>query len=136
MHTWGRHATINPGMTCPSTISLNIEEKGQNNFKRCLSIAFLTKVNRIKVYPQFGSDCTMNTANNVTCNVLKPVVKWAGGKRRLLSQILPRVPAEYSAYAEPFLGGGALLFALQPQKAIANDINSELNSENTLCWVS
>lgn len=68
----------------------------------------------------------MNTANNVTCNVLKPVVKWAGGKRRLLSQILPRVPAEYSAYAEPFLGGGALLFALQPQKAIANDINSEL----------
>ena len=55
-----------------------------------------------------------------------PVVKWVGGKRQILDQIMKHVPKEVSTYYEPFLGGGAVLFELQPRKAVVNDVNSEL----------
>ena len=55
-----------------------------------------------------------------------PVVKWAGGKRQLLEDIAAHLPNNYSTYYEPFFGGGAVLFELQPQKAVVNDINKEL----------
>ena len=55
-----------------------------------------------------------------------PVVKWVGGKRQLLPQILPLIPKRMSAYCEPFLGGGAVLFALQPRRALVNDLNQDL----------
>lgn len=55
----------------------------------------------------------------------KPILKWVGGKRQLLPKLLPLVP-EFEFYCEPFLGGGAMLFALQPEKAIVNDFNAEL----------
>lgn len=54
-----------------------------------------------------------------------PVVKWVGGKRQLLNEIEKYIP-KYTKYYEPFVGGGAVLFHLQPQKAVINDINSEL----------
>ena len=57
---------------------------------------------------------------------LKPFVKWAGGKRQLLKHLLPMIPHSYKVYHEPFLGGGALLFAVQPHKAVINDSNKEL----------
>ena len=53
--------------------------------------------------------------------LVKPVVKWAGGKRQLLPKIKKEIPKKYSVYYEPFLGGGAVLFDLQPQKATVND---------------
>lgn len=59
-------------------------------------------------------------------DLASPVVKWVGGKRQLLECLMPLFPETYTSYCEPFIGGGAVLFALQPQKAIVNDINREL----------
>jgi DNA adenine methylase len=58
--------------------------------------------------------------------LVAPVLKWVGGKRQLLKDIGKYIPSQYSTYYEPFLGGGAVLFALQPNKAVVNDINAEL----------
>lgn len=55
----------------------------------------------------------------------KPFLKWVGGKRQLLHEIVPRLP-KYSRYFEPFIGGGALFFHLQPKNAYITDINLEL----------
>ena len=55
-----------------------------------------------------------------------PFVKWAGGKRQLLGVIEKNLPKTFNTYYEPFIGGGALLFYLQPEKAIINDLNKEL----------
>jgi len=59
---------------------------------------------------------------------LKPFVKWAGGKRQLLPEIRRFLPVDISdrVYHEPFVGAGALLFDLAPQKAVINDSNNEL----------
>lgn len=57
----------------------------------------------------------------------KPFVKWVGGKKQLLptlTELLPKNPI--SVYCEPFLGGGSLLFHLQPEVAFVNDMNTEL----------
>lgn len=58
--------------------------------------------------------------------LVKPVVKWVGGKQQLLNELIPLLPARFTTYCEPFMGGGALLFALRPSKAIVNDLNHEL----------
>lgn len=65
----------------------------------------------------------MNFLTNIK---LQPILKWAGGKRQLLHYIREHYPKNYNTYFEPFLGAGAVLFDLQPKKAIVNDINSEL----------
>lgn len=56
----------------------------------------------------------------------RPFVKWAGGKKQLLSLLLERIPLHYGTYFEPFVGGGSLLFALKPDPAVISDINAEL----------
>lgn len=58
--------------------------------------------------------------------LVAPVVKWVGGKRQLLDEITPLLPAGITSYCEPFLGGGALLFSMQPSKAVVNDLNGDL----------
>lgn len=55
-----------------------------------------------------------------------PFVKWAGGKRQLLSKIKERMPEQYNDYYEPFVGGGAVVLELQPENAVINDINKSL----------
>lgn len=56
----------------------------------------------------------------------KPFVKWVGGKRRSLPVLLSYVPDVVDTYVEPFVGGGAMLFAMRFKKAIINDSNEEL----------
>jgi DNA adenine methylase len=60
-------------------------------------------------------------------NVLvAPIVKWVGGKRQLINDLTPLFPKKITSYCEPFVGGGAVLFSLQPKIAYINDINAEL----------
>lgn len=58
--------------------------------------------------------------------LVAPVVKWVGGKRQLLDDLTPLFPKNIVSYCEPFVGGGAVLFRLQPNVAYVNDINIEL----------
>jgi len=57
---------------------------------------------------------------------LKPIVKWSGGKKDEIKNISPHLPETYDTYLEPFIGGGALFFHLNPQKAVINDVHIEL----------
>ncbi len=55
-----------------------------------------------------------------------PIVKWVGGKRQLMFELLKNMPKNYNRYFEPFIGGGALFFELQPDNAYISDMNKEL----------
>lgn len=60
--------------------------------------------------------------------IASPIVKWAGGKSRLLGQLLPMLPkgAELMRHVEPFIGGGAMFFARAPERALLCDVNPTL----------
>jgi DNA adenine methylase len=53
-------------------------------------------------------------------------LKWAGGKGQLLGRLRGHVPQDYGRYFEPFLGGGALFFALRPARGVLSDVNQEI----------
>lgn len=61
--------------------------------------------------------------------MLRPFVKWAGGKRQLLDEIGKRLPDNWNTYYEPFVGGGALLVNLQNGRRISKAVISDLNGE-------
>ena len=64
-----------------------------------------------------------------------PIVKWAGGKTRLLEQLLERRPIQFRRYFEPFLGGGAMFFRLAPARAVLSDLNDDLmNVYRCVAW--
>jgi DNA adenine methylase len=67
----------------------------------------------------------MTLRNN---KLITPFLKWVGGKRQIMPSIVASLPKDIKTclYVEPFVGGGAVLFHLQPRKAIANDFNAEL----------
>lgn len=56
----------------------------------------------------------------------RPFLKWAGGKTRMLPVLKQHFPAEFGTYYEPFVGGGAVFFALAPSKAVLADANLRL----------
>lgn len=60
--------------------------------------------------------------------LIAPFVKWVGGKRQIMPSIVDLLPKNISTYnyIEPFIGGGAALFHLQPKNVIINDFNAEL----------
>ncbi len=57
---------------------------------------------------------------------VRPFLKWAGGKSRLLPELRRCTPRNFSRYFEPFLGGGAMFFDLVPRSALLGDANPEL----------
>ena len=59
---------------------------------------------------------------------MKPLVKYRGGKSKEIPHLIKHIPQFNGRYIEPFFGGGALFFHLEPKKAIINDINSKLIS--------
>jgi len=56
----------------------------------------------------------------------KPFLKWAGGKTQLLDELTSKAPVQYGRYIEPFIGGGAMFFAMCPERGIIADSNPEL----------
>lgn len=74
-----------------------------------------------------GYDSNVNQSSEEK-QPIRPILKWAGGKGQLLSQFKEYLPGpyEYNAYHEPFFGGGALFFSIQPGKAVISDLNKEL----------
>ena len=57
---------------------------------------------------------------------MNPMLKYRGGKSKEITHFVNNMPQEFNRYVEPFFGGGALFFYLQPEKAIINDVNSRL----------
>jgi DNA adenine methylase len=60
--------------------------------------------------------------------MVEPILKWAGGKRQLLSEITALFPISYEAYHEPFVGGGAVFFHQDPDDGTINDLNTRLTT--------
>lgn len=61
----------------------------------------------------------------------KPFIKWVGGKRQLLPELIKRLPKEITSYFEPFIGGGALMWSLHNKKIksiVISDYNHELSN--------
>ncbi|MBO7273849.1 MAG: Dam family site-specific DNA-(adenine-N6)-methyltransferase [Clostridia bacterium] len=86
----------------------------------------------------------MKGSKTMLNNSAKPILKWAGGKTQMLGDLLPKVPKSYGRYIEPFFGGGAMFFALQPENAIIADSNPELinmyrqvatNVDEVICYL-
>ena len=59
---------------------------------------------------------------------MKPIIKYRGGKSKEIKYFEKYIPKEYNTYIEPFFGGGAVFFYLEPKKSIINDINKPLMS--------
>lgn len=59
---------------------------------------------------------------------MNPMIKYRGGKSKEISHFISNMPKDYNRYIEPFFGGGALFFYLEPQNAIINDVNTRLYS--------
>ena len=55
-----------------------------------------------------------------------PVVKWVGGKTKLLPELIARMPVQFGRYYEPFAGGAALFFRVAPEHAVLADSNHDL----------
>lgn len=64
-----------------------------------------------------------------------PIIKWVGGKTRLLGELHKRMPSSFGRYFEPFMGGGALFFKTNPTQAVLGDHNADLiNLYRCVAW--
>jgi DNA adenine methylase len=95
----------------------DIEEKILYNFK-----AVIFEVKMSSAEKQLEKKVSSSSKNPL----VRPFLKWAGGKRQLLHVLKDNLPTKYKTYYEPFVGGGAFLFDLQPKQAVINDSNGEL----------
>jgi len=77
--------------------------------------------------------CSIDTEQSATpeqgpspARSARPFLKWVGGKRSILPELVKRVPQSLGTYHEPFIGGGALFFSVQPERAVISDLNPHL----------
>jgi len=81
----------------------------------------------MKIAPYKSSMRNIATKNRVETEVrARPFLKWAGGKTQLLAKILERFPEQFNRYHEPFVGGGAVFFNLEPKSCTLSDVNGDL----------
>jgi DNA adenine methylase len=72
------------------------------------------------------TDIVIPDTSSPSDQALTPFLKWAGGKRWFVNRCLHMVPEQYGRYIEPFLGSGAMYFALKPACALLADLNPDL----------
>ncbi|NJK56829.1 MAG: DNA adenine methylase [Pleurocapsa sp. SU_5_0] len=104
-------------------MSENISPQQETTFSKARFV-YTTRVQRESSYTKAAAEQSAKKSFNQL--EAKPFLKWAGGKRQLLSVIQQYLPAKYTEYYEPFIGAGAMLFSLQPKSSTINDTNSEL----------
>lgn len=63
---------------------------------------------------------------------IRPIIRWAGSKRRLAKCLLPHLRTDFKCYYEPFVGSASLFFALRPGRAVLGDVNADLINAYTL----
>ena len=78
------------------------------------------------------SEFTVNEPLELFQKSMKPFLKWAGGKSQLIHELKIFIPDSFNKYIEPFLGGGALYFYLNPDHSIISDLNEELVLQSSL----
>ncbi len=61
--------------------------------------------------------------------MVSPILKWAGGKRQLVPELMALLPESWNVYFEPFVGGGAVLTALYSGNMITSAFVSDINTE-------
>ncbi len=74
-------------------------------------------------------------SNSTDSEPIKPFIRWAGGKQRLLPRIIPHVPERMQNYHEPFLGGGAVFLSVH-SRVHGTSFLADLNSHLVAAWVS
>ena len=58
---------------------------------------------------------------------IKPIVKWIGGKNKIMNKIIDKLPPKFNNYYEPFVGGGSVFLSIPyTEKAYINDFNKDL----------
>lgn len=82
----------------------------------------------VAVINAFGRRIVEIQKNLMYIITMKPLVKYRGGKSKEIPNIIKHIPQFSGRYIEPFFGGGALYFYLEPEKAVINDINEKLIS--------
>ena len=84
------------------------------------------KISDYAIQGKIYKECKMSRIRRNNNKLVLPFVKWVGGKRQLLNEVEKHIPEQFSRYYEPFVGGGAVLFYVQPKNAVINDSNEEL----------
>jgi DNA adenine methylase len=84
----------------------------------------LCKVKGIRGYSSKSKDEII--AYLQTQSVIKPIIKWSGGKYDEIKYFEKYFPSSYDTYLEPFFGGGSVFFYTRPKKAVVSDVHTEL----------
>lgn len=105
---------------------MKLQKKPKMTSWRCSKIGHFQTRSRKVLSQKTYKICDTNRLKEEHMGNVKPFVKWVGGKTQMLPVIHEMMPKDYNRYYEPFVGGGALFFDLQPEDAVINDINPSL----------